>query len=37
MKELFDEIESRKEESEFLIKVSFLEIYNEEINDLLDS
>jgi kinesin family protein 4/21/27 len=34
---LFEEIDKRKNESEFLVKVSFLEIYNEEIQDLLDT
>ena len=33
---IFDEVEKRKEKTEFIIKCSFLEIYNEELNDLLD-
>jgi len=33
---MFDEIEKRKTSKEFIIKVSFIEIYNEEICDLLD-
>ncbi len=32
----FDEVEKRRKEKEFIIKVSFIEIYNEEIRDLLD-
>ena len=35
--ELFSEINNRKKEKDFIIKVSFLEIYNEEIHDLLDN
>lgn len=34
---IFDEVEKRKKKAEFIIKCSFLEIYNEEIHDLLDS
>ena len=34
---IFDEIEKRKSKAEFIIKCSFLEIYNEELHDLLDS
>ena len=34
---IFNEIEKRKLQSEFIIKVSFLEIYNEDIHDLLGS
>lgn len=34
---IFEEVEARKSKAEFIIKVSFLEIYNEELNDLLDS
>lgn len=37
IKEIFNEIEHRKSKAEFLIKVSYLEIYNEEIYDLLDT
>ena len=33
---LFEEVEKRKSATEFIIKASFLEIYNEEIKDLLD-
>ena len=33
---LFQEVEKRKTSTEFIIKASFLEIYNEEIKDLLD-
>lgn len=35
--ELFSEIEKRKNLAEFHVKASFLEIYNEQIIDLLDS
>ena len=34
--EIFMEIEKRKNEAEFNVKASFLEIYNEQIIDLLD-
>ena len=34
---IFDEVEARKHKAEFIIKCSFLEIYNEELHDLLDS
>ena len=34
---IFDEISKRKKKAEFIVKWSFLEIYNEEIHDLLDS
>lgn len=33
---IFSEIDKRKAKAEFVVKVSFLEIYNEEIHDLLD-
>ena len=33
---IFDEVEKRKNTAEFIIKCTFLEIYNEELNDLLD-
>jgi len=33
---IYEEIEKRKSKAEFVIKCSFLEIYNEEIHDLLD-
>lgn len=36
IREICNEIELRKSKSEFLIKVTYLEIYNEEIYDLLD-
>ena len=32
---IFSEIQQRKETAQFVVKVSFLEIYNEEIHDLL--
>ena len=34
---IFQEVEKRKKKSEFIIKCSFLEIYNEELHDLLDA
>ena len=34
---IFSEVDKRKQKTEFIIKCSFLEIYNEELNDLLDS
>lgn len=33
---VFDEIEKRKSQAEFVVKCTFLEIYNEELHDLLD-
>ena len=33
---IFEETEKRKKRAEFIIKCSFLEIYNEELQDLLD-
>ena len=33
---IFDEVDKRKTKAEFLIKCSFLEIYNEELHDLLE-
>jgi kinesin family protein 4/21/27 len=33
---LFQEIEARKSKAEFIVKCQFLEIYNEELHDLLD-
>ncbi len=36
IKNLFLEIEKRKKDVEFVVKASFLEIYNEDIVDLLD-
>ena len=36
IKLIFDEVEKRKHKAEFIIKCTFLEIYNEELNDLLD-
>lgn len=33
---IFSEVENRKHKAEFLVKCSFLEIYNEELHDLLD-
>lgn len=35
--DLFHEIERRKNDAEFTVKASFLEIYNEQIIDLLDN
>ena len=35
IKMIFEEIEKNKERAVFVVKVSFLEIYNEEIHDLL--
>ena len=37
MDSVFDNIMNANENSEFTVKVSFLEIYNEKIQDLLDS
>ena len=36
MEMIYNEIDKRKEKAEFAVKVSFLEIYNEECKDLLD-
>ena len=36
IKSIFQEVDARKQKNECLLKVSFLEIYNEEILDLLD-
>lgn len=36
IKLIFEEVEKRKRKSEFIIKCTFLEIYNEELHDLLD-
>ncbi len=33
---IFDEIDKRKHKAEFIVKCTFLEIYNEELHDLLD-
>ena len=33
---IFSEVEKKKSKTEFIIKCSFLEIYNEQLNDLLD-
>lgn len=33
---IFDEVDKRKTKAEFLIKCTFLEIYNEELHDLLE-
>lgn len=33
---IFEEVDKRKVKAEFIIKCTFLEIYNEELNDLLD-
>lgn len=37
IKDLFAEIDKRKQEAQFLVKASFLEIYNQQIIDLLDA
>lgn len=37
IKDLFTEIEKRKQEAQFCVKASFLEIYNQQIIDLLDT
>jgi len=34
---IFNEISKRKSKAEIIVKCSFLEIYNEEIHDLLDN
>lgn len=36
IKLIFNEVEKRKRKAEFIIKCTFLEIYNEDLNDLLD-
>ena len=36
IKLIFSEVEARSQKAEFIIKCSFLEIYNEELHDLLD-
>ena len=36
MEMIFNEIDKRKDKAEFIVKASFLEIYNEECRDLLD-
>lgn len=36
IKLIFQEVEKRKDKAEFIIKCTFLEIYNEEFHDLLD-
>ena len=33
---IFSEVDKKKAKTEFIIKCSFLEIYNEQLNDLLD-
>lgn len=33
---IFEELEKRKSEAEFVVKINFIEIYNEEIHDLLN-
>ena len=33
---IFDEVEKKKDKTKFIITCSFLEIYNEQLNDLLD-
>ena len=36
IKQVFNMVDSKKDKIDFLIKVNFLEIYNEDIIDLLD-
>lgn len=36
IKLIFEEVEKRKMKAEFIIKCTFLEIYNEELHDLLE-
>ena len=36
IKLIFAEVDARSHKAEFIIKCSFLEIYNEELHDLLD-
>ena len=36
IEELFHQIDKRKGQAEFVVKATFLEIYNEQIIDLLD-
>ena len=36
IKLIFNEVDKRKHKAEFIIKCTFLEIYNEDLNDLLD-
>ena len=36
IKEIFSQIEKLKDQKEFLVRASFLEIYNEDIHDLLE-
>jgi hypothetical protein len=33
---IFEEVEKRKDKAEFIVKCTFMEIYNEELHDLLD-
>jgi len=33
---IFEEVQTRKDKAEFIVKCSFLELYNEELIDLLD-
>ena len=35
IKEVFSEVDQRKKKSDFVVRASFLEIYNEQIIDLL--
>ena len=37
VRDIYNEINRRRDNFEFIVKVSFLEIYNEEIHDLLDT
>lgn len=36
IKLIFDEVDKRKNKADIVIKCAFLEIYNEELHDLLD-
>lgn len=36
IKLIFDEVDKRKSKADIVIKCAFLEIYNEELHDLLD-
>jgi hypothetical protein len=36
IKLIFEEVEKRKSKADIVIKCAFLEIYNEELHDLLD-
>lgn len=36
IKLIFEEVEKRKQKADIVVKCAFLEIYNEELHDLLD-